>query len=158
MSKIIIGLVLFFGIITIWVVAEYQWNKQVESYWELSDRSSTLQAKEQYIAQFVEKLGELPESSALIFVQPKNNCRQNVEAVKTLEKRLHDIQGMDETSFQYQTAIQQITEQEQGQAENLMGTLSGCWKREHYYLAWNPIIGSLAFIGGLVLPFVGFLL
>jgi hypothetical protein len=40
-----------------------------------------------------------------------------LEAVKTLAERLDQIKKLDPNSFEYNTAIQQITGQEQGEAE-----------------------------------------
>ncbi|MGA2260035.1 MAG: hypothetical protein ABSH28_01220 [Acidobacteriota bacterium] len=53
---------------------------------------------------------------------------------------MHQIQTMDITSFQYQTAIQQITAQEQGEADKLIGELKGLWWKENHFWLWNWVL------------------
>jgi hypothetical protein len=65
---------------------------------------------------------------------------------------LNEVQGMDVTSFAYQTSIQQITQQEQGEADHLMETLAGGWKLHGgYWYVWDWI----GFLIGLGLIFFG---
>jgi hypothetical protein len=58
-------------------------------------------------------------------------------ALKSLQGRMHQIQSMDEQSFAYQTAIQQITAQEQGEAAHLTDTFEGCWYLRNYSALWQ---------------------
>lgn len=44
---------------------------------------------------------------------------------------------MDANSFQYNTAIQQITQQEQGEAIDMLSVFQGCWYKENYILLWG---------------------
>lgn len=142
-----IGLWIYNGI-----YASYQWDNTVLSNWTLSDKSSTLDAKASYMDKFVSALqsNNLADNDALIYKTADNNCQNNIDAVITLRDRLTQIKGMDETSFQYQQAIQQITSQEQGEADNLIYTLHGCWLKTHHYNLWNPWIITL-FIFGIIL-------
>lgn len=122
------------------VAENYYFEKDFKSSWELSDRSSTLQAKEQYMTQFIEELNnksnQFTEYDAVFLKTPQNSFDNNLKAVTTLRDRLVDIKGMNESSFEYQTAIQQITAQEQGQADALIGTLRGCYDLKSYPITW----------------------
>ena len=60
----------------------------------------------------------------------------NFEALKSLQKRLQEIKKLDPNSFEYNTAIQQITAQEQGEAASMLCVFHGCWIKEHYPLLW----------------------
>lgn len=46
---------------------------------------------------------------------------------------------MDANFFQYNTAIQQITQQEQGEAIDMLSVFQGCWYKENYILLWDWI-------------------
>ena len=65
---------------------------------------------------------------------------------------------MDVESFAYQTAIQQITQQEQGEADNVIGNLSGCWEKEYYYFYWNVIFVVFMLILQFILLCIGWVL
>lgn len=142
--------------ISIWnrVYADYEWNNLVLSNWSLSDKASTISAKAGYIDKFIASLqgAELADNDALIYKTADNNCANNIQAVTTLRDRLDQIKGMDESSFQYQQAIGQITQQEQGEADKLLGTLNGCWLKSHHYGLWNPFY----LVGGIILGLFGF--
>lgn len=135
------------------VYANYQWENSVLSNWSLSDKSSTLDAKASYMDKFVSALqnSHLADNDALIYKTADNNCQNNIDAVTTLRDRLTQIKGMDETSFQYQQAIQQITSQEQGQADTMLATLNGCWMKTNHYNLWNPFLIILYGIGIFIL-------
>jgi hypothetical protein len=132
------------------VMATYAFENQYKSYWELSDRSSTLQAKEQYISQFVEAIqsnrDKFADYNAIFLKTPQNSLDKNLQAVITLRDRLKDIEQMNETSFEYQTAIQQITAQEQGEAQNMLGDIQGCYFLESYPLIWGWLLLINVFI------------
>lgn len=124
------------------VAANYQYENTIGSYWELSDKASTLTQKSAYLDQYVgalEHSGLAGGSNALFLKTPNNSFDQNMVALKSLQGRMHQIQGMDEQSFAYQTAIQQITAQEQGEASHLTHTFYGCWFLEHHIFLWNWI-------------------
>lgn len=67
--------------------------------------------------------------------------------------RLREIQGMDVNSFEYQTALQQITQQEQGEASAMLEQIKGAWVLGHYWYLWDWY-GVLVFFGFLVLVFI----
>lgn len=157
LGSFLIFIAVVFAVIWIWqgVFANYQWENSVLSNWSLSDKSSTLEAKSLYMDKFVQALqsAHLADNDALLYKTADNNCQNNIDAVSTLRDRLNQIKGMDETSFQYQQAIQQITSQEQGEADTMISTLNGCWMKTNYYLLWNPWVVLLGIF--FILGFLG---
>src|SRR5271154_5767743 len=145
MRIIIAGLIVIFGIM--WGVREvrasYEYSNVIGSYWSLSEKASTLQQKSTYLDQYVAGLeaAKLAQNNSIIFPTPNNSEAQNLVALKSLQGRMHQIQGMDEQSFAYQTAIQQITAQEQGEASNLTETFEGAWMLANYPTLWGWIDG-----------------
>jgi hypothetical protein len=142
-----LGLILFILLIVQAVVSNYNYERKYLSYWELSDRSSTILAKEQYITQFVNAINQDKSSfadyNAVFLKTPQNSFDSNLQALITLRDRLKDIEGMNESDFAYQTAIQQITAQEQGEAENLLIIFKGTYLLKSYPLQWNWIAGII---------------
>lgn len=155
-----IFLTLIFSVLLIWsiaadVLADYELDKSIGSYWELSVKASTLDAKAQYLDQFVKAVDDahLSGNNALFLKTPDNSFEQNVAVLKTLQNRMNEIKGMDVTSFAYQQAIQQITAQEQGEATKLLGVIAGVWYLQHHPLLWewiNLIKYLIVIAGGLV--------
>src|SRR5208283_4301723 len=122
------------------VLVSYEYDNNVGSYWELGVKASTLQQKTVCLDKYVAALEAqgLAGSYDAVFLQtPDNSYDQNMVALKSLQGRMHEIQGMDEQSFAYQTAMAQITAQEQGQAANLTETFSGCWYLRNHAELWN---------------------
>jgi len=142
-----LGVILFALLIVQAVVANYNYEKKYLSYWELSDRSSTIIAKEQYITQFVDAInqdrGSFADYNAVFLKTPQNSFDNNLKAVTTLRDRLKDIENMNESDFAYQTAIQQITSQEQGEAGNLLKVIGGTYYLGSYPLQWSWIGGII---------------
>lgn len=141
--------------------SNYIYNTKYTSYWELSDRSSTIQAKQEYMNTFVDLIennsNEFSEYNAVFLKTPQNKFSNNLEALKSLRQRLNDIKGMNESSFEYQTAIQQITAQEQGQAQSLLSDIEGSWYLNNYPILWGWIEGILV-LGGLAFLLLGLIL
>lgn len=122
--------------------ASYQYENTIGSYWDLSDKASTLSQKSAYLDKYVaalENSGLAGSNNALFLKTPNNDFDQNMIALKSLQGRMHQIQGIDEQSFAYQTAIQQITAQEQGEAHELTEAFEGCWYLEHKPFLWGWI-------------------
>ena len=124
-----------------YVIADYQYERDIASYWNLADKASTLEQKAAYIDQFVAKLesnSKLAGSyDALWMKTPDNSFDANLAALKSLQSRLHEVQTMDVQSFAYQTAIQQITAQEQGEAKQMLSTFHGVWTKENWFTVWD---------------------
>jgi hypothetical protein len=142
MKMLIAGLAILFA--AMWSVAEFradfEYRNTVSSFWDLSEKASTLKQKSDYLDQYVaavEQPGKFATNNATIFPTPNSSYDQNLVALKSLQGRMHQIQGMDESSFAYQTAIQQITAQEQGEAHGLTSTFEGCWFLQNHYFLWG---------------------
>lgn len=146
---LIIGVTLLVAPIWVDVIGGYHWRNEYLNHWTLADRSSTIPSKQQHIRDFVNALekgndnGRFSSYDALLLQTPSNNFQTNLTALKTLSQRLDEIQGMDPNSFQYNTAIQQITAQEQGEAREMLGILQGCFFLANYPIAWNWIEGLM---------------
>ena len=140
-----IGIILLAGQIRNAVIANYRLEKGYMQLWQLADKSSTIPAKQKYIAQFVAALesgyakGDFASYDAVWLETPNNSFEANLAAVKTLSARLDEIQTMKPSSFEYNTAIQQITAQEQGEAKAMMSVLDGCYTLAHYPSVWGWI-------------------
>lgn len=119
--------------------AYYFYEREVQSHWELADRSSTIAEKARHIDNLVAALdrqGLAGQHDALFFPTPDNGFDENFTALKSLQARLREIQTMDVASFEYQTAIQQITAQEQGEAQPMLDALKGAWWKTHHFFLW----------------------
>lgn len=141
-SRLIFALSFVFAALWIYyeVHADYEYTNTIGSYWSLSEKASTLQQKSAYLDQYVGALEaqHLEGTHDAVFLQtPDNSFDQNMVALKSLQGRMHQIQGMDEQSFAYQTAIQQITAQEQGEAGHLTDTFEGCWYLRNASALWG---------------------
>lgn len=144
------------------VHADYVYDNTIGSYWELSVKASTLEQKSTYLNSFVAALdtAHLSGHDALVFETPDNDYDQNLIALKSLQQRMVEIKGMDVKSFEYQQAISQITAQEQGEAEHLLGIFRGVWYKQYHPLVWNfyaflteallPIAGIVFFLVGIL--------
>jgi hypothetical protein len=132
------------------VFAQYNYNKYFFSYWSLSDKSSSLDAKSLYISEFVDKINAsrqgFADYDAIFLKTPDNSFDKNFGALVSLRDRLHSISQMNESDFAYQTAIQQITAQEQGEADAMLQVFSGCYYLQNYPLLWDWIGMSVGII------------
>ena len=141
------------------IKANYRYQNEILSYWELADRASTIAQKSDYVDKFVAALEKtnLEGHNAIVFPTPQNSLRANFEALQSLQSRLHEIKTMDPKSFEYQTAIQQITQQEQGEAHAMLDNLYGGWLLHNgYWYCWQWI--SLLIVAGwIIIGFSAFL-
>lgn len=121
--------------------ANYQFANTVGYNWTLADRASTIAQKSEYIDKFVlalESSGLDGLNCSLIFPTPSREFDNNLKSLKSLQSRLKKISSMDENDFAYQTAMQQITAQEQGEATEMIDIFNSCWHRKNYYTLWSP--------------------
>jgi hypothetical protein len=129
------------------IISSYRQEKQYGQFWSLADKSSTIPAKQKYLRQYVDALrggyqnGQFASYDAVWLQTPNNSFEANLHAVETLADRLDQIQSMDITSFQYNTAIEQITKQEQGEASSMLHVFSGCYELSNYPIIWGWIGG-----------------
>ena len=136
------------------ILSSYNYEKNYSQLWSLADKSSTIPAKQQYITQFLNALkqgktnGVFAEYNALFLKTPNNNFDTNVKALETLSNRLTEIQNMDPSSFQYNTAIEQITKQEQGEAGEMLSVFRGCYDLNNYFFQWYWVGGIISAVGG----------
>ena len=144
--------------ITSSIIGSYKLERDYISHWNLSDKSSTIEAKSYHIDNFVNSLSNdnfEGKHNAIILKTLDNSFDENFKALKTLQQRLYEILEMDVKTFEYQTAIQQITSQEQGEAQHMMRVIKGIWWKENYWYLWNWIGGvqitlfSIMFVVGL---------
>jgi hypothetical protein len=154
----IIALIMMIGQIKSCISANYEYEKEIGSFWDLADKSSTIPEKSKYIKQFVNALEktEKSEYNAIWLKTPNNSFVKNLEALKSLESRLNQLKTMDINSFAYQTAIQQITAQEQGEAKNMLSVFEGCWTKDKYFIVWDwfGIVFGLIYVLILIVGFV----
>ena len=136
-TGILIALNVIFG-----VKSDYEYNRDIGSYWSLSDKASTVEKKSEYLDLYVkalEKSDLLGSHNAIILKTPDNLFDNNLIALRSLQQRMHDIVKMDVGSFEYQTAMQQITGQEQGEADEMVSLFRSVWYKNNYFLLWNWI-------------------
>jgi len=136
------GIILLIAYIGISFPAFNEYNLQHENYWELADRSSSIEDKYVYINEMVASFEESNlhgTYNAIIYKNPSNNFDNNLKALISLRDRLDEIKEMDVTSFEYQTAISQITAQEQGEAISMLSVLQGSWFKQNHIFYWNWI-------------------
>jgi hypothetical protein len=143
-AALVIGIVFalwFILLVRAAVLADFEYGRQIQSYWDLSVKASTLQQKSTYLDQYVKALEStsLADYDAIWLKTPNNNIQQNLIALKSLQNRMHEIFGMDTNSFQYQQAIQQITAQEQDDAKEMLGVFEGAWYLNHHHFLWGWI-------------------
>ena len=150
----IVGLILLIVGVRGCVVSNYNFENKYSYAWELADKSSTIEAKCKYINEFVNVISsnrnDFADYNAIRLVTKNNSFDYNLKAITTLRDRLNEIKDMDITSFQYNTAIQQVTSQEQGEARYLISVIEGCYCLKNYPYIWDWI-GLLLFLGIFIL-------
>lgn len=154
-----LGGVILLTIVTISThLANVQYEWEAGAYWTLADKASTLEEKSAQIDNFVSAVDKQElqgmHNATLLFT-PDNSFHNNRKALGTLQTRLQEIKTLDPNSFAYQTAIQQITAQEQGEAAEMLGNLYGCWMLKNHPMLWSwhggalVVVSILAILGGL---------
>lgn len=162
-TAIILGVFLCVYQIQTQIRASYRLEKYYTNLWELADKSSTISAKYQYLLQFSSALqlgynrGEFASHDAIWLQTPNNSFESNLKALTSLVERLAEIREMNPSSFEYNTAIQQITAQEQGEAGKIMAIFRGCYELASYPAIWGWI-GFLLLLFECVLVSGGFLI
>jgi hypothetical protein len=145
-SILAIVLYIVFGIIS-----NNKYDTEFGANWQLSKKTATIEQKSVYIDKFVqdiEKGGFGGKFDAIFNPNDNNSYEQNLIALKTLQQRLHELKSLPMTSFDYNTALQQLSEQQGDISSNMIYTFSGIWYKEHYILLWNWIcfVGVIFFI------------
>ena len=153
-GSVIIGIVL----IMMSVFADVEFNRNIGNYWDLADKSSTIERKGEYVDKYIEAFAAAKLEGtydSLFFPTPSNNFDQNFEALKSLQKRLDEIHSMNPSSFEYQTALQQITDHEFTENTAVISVLEGSWWKVHHYLLWNWLIQVGLWLGLIIMFGVG---
>lgn len=112
----------------------YRYRRDIGNEWTLADRAANIPEKAEHVQKFVtalEKADLSGEYNALWMTEPSVSFDANFDALKGLLVRLNEIKDMDPSSFQYNTAIQQITAQEQGEADGMLAEFHGCWYKKN---------------------------
>jgi multisubunit Na+/H+ antiporter MnhG subunit len=157
LSLVVVGLILIVLASIGLVKANYEWERDFGSHWSLADKASTIPQKAKHIDDFVNALeaADLAGThNAAVFPTLDNSFDANLIALKTLRSRLQEMQTMDVTGFAYQTAIQQVTEQEQGEAQKMIDVFSGAWRKKHHPTIWDWW-GALFVLGYILLIVMG---
>lgn len=144
------------------VRASYEYDNQIFSYWSLSVKASTLQAKSQYFDQLVQAIqsSHLSGNNALLFKTPDNSYDQNLATLQSAQQRFHDVQSMDPTSFQYSQTMAQIS----AAGAATMPVFKGLWYKKYYPEFWswvgtlNMILAVLVFTAGFWMIFLSFVM
>jgi hypothetical protein len=143
----ILSLLIWSVLAVSYIGTSFAWERDYGSKWELADRASTIKAKADLVASFLNSIELSPsrfsDHNAIFLRTDQNSLKRNLDALRTLSLRLEEISMMDPRSPEYQWAIQQITAQEQGEAEGLIGTIRGCFFLGTMSLAWGWIGISL---------------
>jgi hypothetical protein len=151
--SLVIAIIMIFGFFSV----RNDYRTRYYYYWDMADKSSTLQQKYDYISKFTDALKQderqFAQNGALIYKNPGNSFELNLKAVFSLKERLGKIKDMDENSFAYQAAIQQITEQEQGEAQEMICVFYRSWLIEnhigYYFMAmWQIILWAVFIVLG----------
>lgn len=123
------------------VSASMEWNERVGYAWDMADKSSTLTEKSKYIDEYISRLKDVEheEYGAIVYKIKSNRYDLNLKALETLGQRLKQVQKLDVNSFAYQTAIQQITAQEQGEAQNMIKVFYNAFILKKYWWAFSTV-------------------
>lgn len=160
-ALIILGILFALGRGGYKLIVHYEYQREIFNNWTLADRASTISQKSEYIDKFVRALEDQNLSginNAVFFPTPANNFDENFKALLSLRNRLDTISTMKENSFEYQTAMQQITSQEQGEAEPMLDQIKCCWYKKYHYTLWNPLITISFFLIQFGMVLVGWLI
>jgi hypothetical protein len=139
----ILAVFLTINMIRVAVLGNYEYTRTIGSYWTLAEKASTIPVKSDYVDKFIvalEQSGLQGSYNAVWLKTPDNSFDKNLEMLKSLQKRLHEIKTIDIQSFQYQTAIQQITAQEQGEAKEMLDIFYWSWWKVHHFFLWDWMI------------------
>jgi hypothetical protein len=157
---LITGIIIICGCIVNNISGRYSYERNFNSFWNLADKSSTLEAKREYIGKFITALSKgnfEGKYNAVFLTTPDNSFDMNFKALNTLYQRLDEIKTMNPSSFEYQTAIQQITAQEQGEAEPMLAVFRGIWWKENHFFLWDWM-GLITILGCIVMIMMGIMI
>jgi hypothetical protein len=104
--------------IAAWVVdsfgLNYHYNNEIGSYFELSDKASTIDTKLEYLEKYEKgllKYGLDKGQSTMNYQTSETDLSENYKVLLTLKERLKETKNLPKNSDAYQWAIKQITEE-----------------------------------------------
>jgi len=109
-------------------------------FWSMADKTATIEKKSEYLDKYVDatEKHELNKgNSAVFFKHYDNDMANNYDALRSLQKRLHEIKKMDIQSFAYQTALQQLTQQEWKEATAMTGQFYYKLVNKEFVFTWG---------------------
>ena len=140
------------------IYASYSYDVRMGQYIRLADDSSTAESKLEYLKKFEEVVSSniFRNEARYVFKKERLTRDKQLKVLSTLQTRLQDAVEMDPLSFEYQTAMQQITGQEFDHAlGEINDIISSCWLRQSgfavfcLWIAW--LLCLILFIIGLVI-------
>jgi len=108
----------------------YKFNRDIGSYCELAYEASDIDKKIEYFDICLDKLHneDFKGHSVWWFKKPNNKLSELYEVANSLQTRLHNLKGMEKSSFEYQTGLAQVEEEiayflgkEEGQISGTLG-------------------------------------
>jgi hypothetical protein len=125
----------------------YNYERDIGSYYELSNQASTATLKMQYLMTFHDKLAELnllTGQSAIIFPTPQTSVDEQAKILDSLIERLNKTSLMNESSFEYQQALYQISRNEFCEQEGCMsiGLFRDLYAK-NYGLVFYPLVFAM---------------
>ena len=147
---LIFGLVMLVGLLITDIVTSYKYEKEVESYWNLAEKASTIEQKNEYIIKFASTLKNLHlegKYNSIFFKTPDNSFDENFKALESFQNRLLEIRDMDPFSFEYQMELFKIPRifKEQGEANAMLSVFKSTWIKSVAIFIWDWI-GALVVI------------
>lgn len=106
---------LFFVAMPFSIYTGYKWNEQVEDYFQLSDKASSIEKKTEYLNKYVSVLKERgldSGESVLFFTKPTTDLKNQFEILTSLQNRMIELKKLQPNSLEYQQALKQITDSE----------------------------------------------
>jgi len=130
------------------IYLSYGYDVKMGQYIRLADDASTAEAKLGYLQKYQEAVEQniVRNQARFIFQKERLTRDRQLSILSTLKVRLQDAANMNQSSFEYQTAMNQITGQEFNHAlGELSRIISDCWLRQSalavfgLWFAWIPL-------------------
>lgn len=117
----------------------YRYDVAIGQHARLADDASTASKKLEYLEKYVGAVGEHITRNDARFIFKRERLTRDVqlEVLQTLVQRLGEAAKMDPQSFEYQTAMQQLTTQEFDHVlYAINGIIHACWLRQSGWLVF----------------------
>ena len=117
----------------------YKFNQKIGSYCELSYEASDIDKKIEYFDKCITKLNDEDYKGYAVwwFKKPTDKMSEMYAVANSLQLRMHNLQGMDKASFEYQKGLEQVEEEIQyflGKGSNsISGGAIGNFKTAYCY-------------------------